>query len=94
MKDFTNKFESLLDFTCSEEKETILLGDINCDLAAKKLSADTKELCMVFKVYQFIQLIKEPTRIVERLSTLIHVDLTFTTDQRKISDSGVLECSI
>ena len=47
---------------------------------------------MLFKVYQFIQLIKEPTRIVERSSTLL--DLAFTTDQGKISDSGVLECSI
>ena len=47
---------------------------------------------MLFKVYQFIQLIKEPTKIVERSSTLL--DLAFTTDQGKISDSGVLECSI
>ena len=92
MKDFISKFESLLDYSCSEEKETLILGDLNCDLAAKKLSADTKELCMLFKVYQFIQLIKEPTRIVERSSTLL--DLAFTTDQGKISDSGVLECSI
>ena len=34
---------------------------------------------ILFKVYQFIQLIKEPTRIVERSSTLL--DLAFTTDQ-------------
>ena len=92
VKDFISKFESLLDYSCSEEKETLIFGDLNCDLAAKKLSADTKELCMLFKVYQFIQLIKEPTRIVERSSTLL--DLAFTTDQGKISDSGVLECSI
>ena len=68
VKDFISKFESLLDYSCSEEKETLILGDLNCDLAAKKLSADTIELCMLFKVYQFIQLIKEPTRIVERSS--------------------------
>ena len=92
MKDFISKFESLLDYSGSEEKETLILGDLNCDLAAKKLSADNKELCMLFKVYQFIQLIKEPTRIIERSSTLL--DLAFTTDQGKISDSGVLECSI
>ena len=34
---------------------------------------------MLFKVYQITQLIKEPTRIVERSSTLL--DLAFTTDQ-------------
>ena len=92
VKDFISKFESLLDYSCSEEKETLIFGDLNCDLAAKKLSADTKELCMLFKVYQYIQLIKEPKRIVERSSTLL--DLAFTTDQGKISDSGFLECSI
>ena len=94
MKDFISKFESLLDYSCSGGggEETIILGNLNCDLATKKISADTKELCMSFKVYQLIQLIKDLTRIVERLSTL--VDLAFTTDQRRISDSGVLECSI
>ena len=92
VKDFIGKFESLLDYSCSEGKKTIILGDLNCDLVAKKISSDTKELCMLFKAYQLIQLIKEPTRIVEQSSTLI--DLAFTTDQKKISDSGVLECSI
>lgn len=46
----------------------------------------------LFKAYQFIQLISDPTRIVERSSTLI--DLIFTTDSEKIVDSGVIECSI
>ena len=63
VKDFINKFESLLNYSCSEEKETLILGDLNYDLTAKNLPADTKELCMLFKVYQFIQIIKEPTRI-------------------------------
>ena len=86
VNDFNHRFERLLDYICSEEKETIILGDLNCDLAAKKKSADTKELCKLFKIYQFIQLIRDPTRIVERSSTLI--DLAFTTDHAKILDSG------
>ena len=58
VKDFSSKFESLLDYSCSEEKEKLILGDLNCDLAAKKLSADTKELCMLFKVYHLFNLSK------------------------------------
>lgn len=50
VKDFIIKFESLLDYSCNEGKGTIILGNLNCELAAKKLLADTKELCIIFKV--------------------------------------------
>lgn len=92
VKDFNPKVESLLDYACSEEKEAIILGDLNCDLSAKKLSSETKELSKLFNIYQFSQIIKDPTRIAERSSTLI--DLAFTTDNGKVVDSGVLNCSI
>ena len=90
--DFNPKLESLLDYACSEEKEMIVLGDLNCDLAAKKRSSEAKELCKLFNIYQFTQLIKDPTRVSEHSSTLI--DLAFTTDIGKIADSGVVDCSI
>ena len=80
VKYFINKFESLLNYSCSEEKETLILGDLNCDLTAKNLPADTNELCMLFKVYQFNLFKLSKSR---RGSTLI--DLAFTTDQKKVS---------
>lgn len=90
--EFIANFETILDYTSIQEKETLIFGDLNCDLLAKRKSTDIKELCKLFTIYQFIQLIKVPTRIVEHSSTLI--DLIFTTVQGKIIDSGVLECSI
>ena len=56
------------------------------------ISLTLKNCACYLKFISLIQLIKELTRIVERSSTLL--DLAFTTDQGKISDSGVLECSI
>ena len=92
-KHINSKLESLLDYTCSEEKETIILGDLNCDLLPKKLSSETKDLRnFIFNIYQFTRLVKDPTRIAERSSTLL--DLALTTDSGKITDSGVLNCSI
>jgi hypothetical protein len=46
----------------------------------------------LFNIYQFKQLIKDSTRIAENSSTLL--DLVFTTDPAKITDSGVIDCSI
>ena len=88
---FNTNLENLFDSVCSD-KEILVLGDLNCDLAAKTLSSDTKELCKSFNIYQFKQLIKEFTRIAENSSTLL--DLVFTTDSVKITDSGVIDCSI
>ena len=46
----------------------------------------------LLNMYQFDQLIKEPTHISEHSSTTI--DLAFTNDAEKIIKSGVLQCSI
>jgi hypothetical protein len=91
IKNFNTNLENLFDNVCSD-KEILVLGVLNCDLAAKKPSSDTKELCKLFNIYQFKQLIKDSTRIAENSSTLL--DLVFTTDPAKITDSGVIDCSI
>ena len=70
----------------------MLLGDLNYDVTAKKRSPDTKELCKLFNIYQFTQLIKSPTRITHSTSTTL--DLIFTTSTEKIRNSGVLNCAI
>lgn len=46
----------------------------------------------LLNMYQYDQLIKEPTHISEHSSTTI--DLAFTNDAEKIIKSGVLQCSI
>ena len=92
LKDLSPKIESLLDYSSRENIETMLLGDLNCDLTAKKRSTDTKDLCKLFNIYQFTQLIKSPTRITQHSSTTL--DLIFTTNTEKIINFGVLNCSI
>ena len=64
----------------------IILGDLSCDTAAKKLSSESKQMHELFDIYQLTQLIKDFTRITENASTLI--DLAFT------NDSGVIDCPI
>jgi len=82
----------LVDAACTEEKEIIILGDLNCDTTAKKLSTESNQMHELFNIYQLTQLIKDFTRITENASTLI--DLAFTNDNGKITDSGVIDCPI
>ncbi len=56
------KFENVLQLIDIEEKESIILGDINCDLLQKDLDHKTKELNFITNLYQYKQLIDEPTR--------------------------------
>lgn len=65
IKDFTSILETLCDNVCNETKEILVLGDLNCDLAAKKPSSETRALCRLFDIYQFKQLIHDHTRIAE-----------------------------
>ena len=89
LKDLSPKLECLLDHSSRENIETMLLGDLNYDVTTKKRSSDTKELCKLFNIYQFTQLIKSPTRITQLTSTTL--DLIFTTSTEKIRNSGVLK---
>ena len=69
-----------------------ILGDFNCDMLPKRLARVSKELMQPLNMYQFDQLIKEPTHISEHSSTTI--GLAFTNDAEKIIKPGVLQCSI
>ena len=61
--DLFNKFESILRHIDIEEKESIILGDLNCDLLNKSQGDyTTKELNFITNLYQYDQLIDEPTR--------------------------------
>ena len=89
---FIPNLEKTLDVASSKGDEILLLGDLNYDLSSEKLPHDTKEVIKLFNIYQFSQLIEDPTRITETSKTLI--DVAFTTNADKIATSGVLNCSI
>ena len=84
--------DNVLDQSASEGVETLILGDFNCDMLPKRLPRISKELMQLLNMYQFDQLIKEPTHISKHSSTTI--DLAFTNDAERIIKSGVLQCSI
>ena len=56
-----------------EDKETILMGDINCDYLKDNNHREIKNL---FISYGYKQLIEKATRIIETSETLIDVILT------------------
>ena len=88
---FDHKFERVLSFLDKENKEIILMGDINCDLSQEfgNISSDsnTRHLLNLYQLFSLKQIIKEPTRVT--LTTLILIDHFATTCTDNIVDSGV-----
>ena len=89
---FFQSFVNLIATLDSEEKEIIILGDLNCDISAPIPSTYTKKLLALFEYYQLNQLINEPSRITE--STRTTIDLILTNDPPKIVQSGVIQIGI
>ena len=55
---------------CNDEnKQLILMGDINSDYTKTSLEAHTPKLQFISHIYQLKQLIKEPTRVTKTLFT-------------------------
>ena len=67
---FNCKFESMLWAVSAENKECILLGDINCNYL---VSSDHKEIKSILTDLGLKQLISSPTRITCESKTLIDV---------------------
>ena len=67
---FNCKFESMLWTVSAENKECILLGDINCNYL---VSSDHKEIKSILTYFGLKQLISSPTRITRESKTLIDV---------------------
>ena len=84
-KNFNNTFCNRLASINSENKEIIVLGDINCDYLKAK---DHHELKDSLTLNGFKQLIKKATRITEHSRTLI--DVILTTQVSNISKSDVI----
>ena len=71
-----------------ENKELIVVGDINCDVMKSPPDAHTQQFNFLSSLYQLDQLINKPTKVTKKLSTLI--DLVLTTMKENISASGVI----
>lgn len=87
-------FESLLDKIDSENSEFHLLGDLNCNMLSLFPECNTcsLELLNILDIFDFHQLITEPTRITLGSQTLI--DLYITNSPDKITASGTLSHGI
>ena len=69
----------------NENKEIIVLGDINCNYLKANDHQDIKNL---FQVQGLKQIIKSPTRITENSETLI--DVIYTNNQKNITYETVV----
>ena len=76
----------------AERKELLIVGDLNCDVKKVPPDPHTRELQFLCSLYQFDQLIDEPTRVSSTSATLI--DLVVTNIKENISASGVIHLGI
>ena len=75
----------------SEKKESIIMGDRNCDFLDRS-NNNTKNLKRILNSFELTQLIKEPTRTTATTKTVI--DHIITNKPNMISNSGVISCGI
>ena len=91
--DLFNKFENILRLIDIEEKESIIVGDLNCDLLNKSQEDYiSKELNFIINLYQYDQLIDEPTRETTCSKSLI--DHFYSNRKQNIVSAGVSRITI
>ena len=83
---------SIFNLLDNEQRETYLLGDLNCDLLSERSRRPITLLNSFSELSQLEQLIKEPTRCNKNSQTLIDVILTNTPE--RVVTSGVLHLGI
>ena len=86
-KDGNSKMESILQNT--DGNDLIIIGDMNCDVRAKKPSKDTQQLITLCEDYKLKQLINKPTRMTTTSSTTI--DHLWTGNNDLITTTGTCE---
>ena len=74
-----DELESLISSVESEDKNTIMLGDTNCNFLDNS-DNDTKHLKRILVTYKLTPLIKEPTRTTSDTKTLIDHIIVNRTD--------------
>ena len=85
-------FESLIDRIEMLGLEVNIIGDFNCNVGATLLESHTKKLLGICNLYQYHQLIREPTSITEK--TASRIDLFITNNNDLFSRSGVCHIGI
>ena len=85
---FLEELECLIASIDSQDKEYILMGDLNCNKLSEHPDRSTLQLNRICELYQLRQVIESATRITENTETLIAVIIT--SDSPKILSSGVL----
>ena len=75
-----------------ENKELILIGDMNCDYMKACLDPHSSRLQFLSSIYQLMQLIDEPMHITVISKTLI--DLILTNRPENILSTGVIHLGI
>ena len=88
---YFNELESLFSMLEAQNKESIIIGDINCDIDTP-LDNNTRHLSCILNSFGYNQLIKEPTRTTSTTSTII--DHIMTNRPDVVSSSGVKPCGI
>ena len=86
-----DKINGLLCKLESENKESIIAGDMNCNLT-KDGDNDTKHIKHIYNSFGYTQLTENATRTTVNTMTLI--DHLATTRPINISDKGVIPCGI
>ena len=86
--DFIDKLGDIIERVSCECKETIVIGDFNCDVSGDDSSTTSNPVISCFNLFQMLQLIHDPTRVSELTNSTI--DLIFTSHPERISESGVL----
>ena len=88
-------YEKLIEKLDSENKETILIGDFNCDWTGVKsgtMKSQTNKLHEITEAFQFKQMIELPTRITEHSESII--DLVFRNKPELVTYFGVIHVGI
>ena len=88
---YFNKLEFLFSMLEAQNKESIIIGDINCDFDTP-LDNNTRHLSCILNSFGYNQLIKEPTRITSTTSTI--TDHFMTNRPDVVSSGGVKPCGI
>lgn len=92
---FFDYLEMVISKLDAEDKEYIILGDINSDLLPSNQCSDSnvKVLKSLLEVFQLTQLITEPTRITQTSETLLDLIITNKPDRILVSGTNQLGCS-
>ena len=86
-----DKIDGLLCKLESENKESIIAGDMNCNLM-KEGDNDAKHFKHIYNSFGHTQLIENATRTT--VDTVTSIDHSATTRPMNISDKGVIPCGI